>query len=382
MDNNVSLDMNLITKEFRLLLEILKKENDEINLGSRSELFSNIDWELFLQFTKHHRVYPLIFVTLKRIDEKLVPRHVIEALYQEYKKNTFQMLCLSREMERVSKLFSENQICLLFLKGPAIASDLYGDISLRTSKDLDMLIPLNDLDKAEKLLNGIGYERVLEPTVLNELKVRYHHITYYNAQRGIHIEIHWRLHPPPMKEPTFNELWKRKRTSMLTTHPIYFFGKEDLFLYLIAHGARHGWFRLRWLNDIDQMLRQELCMKKIYLLLKRHQYYHLGGQALILASKLLNSPINKEMKILTEGMRSKRLAKKALIYIQEKDGFLYPKDYLFSLKSNTQKLLFILTLFYPSSADAEILRLPKYFHFLYFPLRPFLCAWRMTRKRV
>ena len=45
-------------------------------------------------------------------------------------------------MEQVSKLFNENKINLLILKGPVLAVDLYGDISLRTSSDLDILIPI------------------------------------------------------------------------------------------------------------------------------------------------------------------------------------------------------------------------------------------------
>ena len=73
-------------------------------------------------------------------------------LQRNYKINTFQMLHLSGEMEQVSKLFTENEIRTLFLKGPVLAHDLYGDISLRTSSDLDLLIPLHDLDKAEELL--------------------------------------------------------------------------------------------------------------------------------------------------------------------------------------------------------------------------------------
>ena len=90
--------------------------------------------------------------------------------------------------------------------------------------------------------------------MLNDWKWREHHLSYFHPEKGIQLEIHWRLHPPPSKEPSFEELWKRKRKSELTTYPVYFLGQEDLFLYLITHGARHGWFRLRWLIDIDKMV--------------------------------------------------------------------------------------------------------------------------------
>ena len=34
------------------------------------------------------------------------------------------------------------------------------------------------------------------------------------------------------------------------------------FYFLITHGARHGWSRLRWLMDIDKMLNGKLDWDK------------------------------------------------------------------------------------------------------------------------
>lgn len=387
MDNHFNLNLDLISNELRLLLEILALENDDSICGEISELATNIDWGLFLELAMHHRVYPLIYLKLKRLDEKLIPRQVVETLSQTYKRNTFQMLQLSAEMEQVSKLFTENQIRLLYLKGPVIAFDLYGDISLRTSKDLDILISITDLERAEELLLNVGYEREEKDTAaLHVWKWREHHVSYFHPGKGIQLEVHWRLHPPPMKEPSFDELWERRRKSVLTTHPVYFFGEEDLFLYLIIHGARHGWFRLRWLIDIDQMVRKGLKFEKVSLLFRKYHCNHVGGQALILASQLLNTPINHELHIFTIKRRSRKLAQmviyfiKEIVSLQEIMSTNHYKRYLYSLRSNTQKFYSIVMLLYPNSRDVETLRLPKPFHFLYFPLRPFLWAWRKTRK--
>ena len=287
------------------------------------------------------------------------------------------MLHLSGEMERVSKLFTENQICSLFLKGPVVAYDLYGDISLRTSKDLDILIPETDLAKAENLLLNEGYEKEEVPTVLNEIKWRHHHIAYFHPKKKIQIEIHWRLHPRPMKEPKFEELWARKRISSLTKHPVSFLGREDLVLYLIAHGARHGWFRLRSLKDIDQMFKHEMDYKKVSLFIKEYQHQRLVGQASILVNQLLN----KSKKICVANERhSKKLSEQAYLYIRNGEEFEYPNKYLFSLKTNIQKIHFLVLLFYPRPVDVELITLLKCIHFLYFPLRPFLWTWRKIIK--
>ena len=67
------------------------------------------------------------------------------------------MLHLTREMEIICKKLNKNQIRSIALKGPVLAADLYGDLSLRTSSDLDILIPITELDKGNKLLIGLGF---------------------------------------------------------------------------------------------------------------------------------------------------------------------------------------------------------------------------------
>ncbi|MFJ7937148.1 nucleotidyltransferase family protein [Peribacillus sp. NPDC096622] len=400
--------MSSIPQELRLLIEIMKIDNfDSSKTYLKDELFADIDWEIFLLLAKHHRIYPLIYSKLKSIGEKRIPSHVLNALYQQYKNNTYYMLQLCGEMEQVSKLFTENQISLIFLKGPVIAADIYGDISLRTSKDLDILIQINDLKKAEELLLTQGYKREEGSKTIYEWKWNKHHVTYFHLQKGIEIELHWRLHPSPTKEPSFNELWERKRVSMITSYPVYFLGKEDLFLYLVTHGARHGWFRLRWLADIDQIIRKSIIIENnnVFLI----QKHYLGKQVLILSSQVLNNPKTEEMKSFTGGKRSRRIAQLAIFYIvemghshiNESKGELAINDkhhlfsiksnlqrsfvlnlYQFLIKSNLQRLIFVIKFFFPSSEDVKTLRLPKPIYFLYFPLRPFLWAWRKTRKPI
>ncbi|TFH63640.1 nucleotidyltransferase domain-containing protein [Peribacillus frigoritolerans] len=383
MKTKHNLDLSLLSNEIKLLLEIMKVEDEK---SFDNILIKDIDWNYFLQLAMYHRVYPLVYYRLIRSDVVAIPNYVIQTLKQEYKKNTFQMLHLSREMELLSQLFTDEKIPILFLKGPIIASDLYGDISLRTSKDLDILIPITKLEYAEELLLNFGYKREDETSLLNELKWRGHHITYIHTQKNIQLEIHWRLHPLPSKEPCFNELWEKRRVSK-TSYPINFLGEEHLFLYLVSHGARHGWFRLRWLKDIDQMLSKGFNIINANILMKTYQSQHMVGQALILVSELLKTPLNEDMMILTKGTQPKKLADSALYFIKEMEPLhilasTYKfRRYLFLLKpSIVQKVIHFILLFYPSSSDVKTLRLPKSLDFLYFPLRPFLSIYRNLRK--
>lgn len=391
MIDQFNLNLANVPKELRLILELLKKDNREFIEANSLELVVGIDWDLFIKQAIHHRVYPVLHTKCKEISEHLIPPNVIQKLSLEYKRNTFNMLQLSAEMERVSKIFTENHIRLLFLKGPVIAHDLYGDISLRTSSDLDFLIPINELEKAEEIIENLGYEKDdYFTSVLNDWKWRHHHVTYFHPQKRMKLEIHWKLNPGLGFEPSFEELWSRKRKSNLTTNPVYLLGKEDLFCFLTSHGARHGWSRLRWLLDIHQMTGQDIDWGKTNMLLKVYHSHRVGAQALVLSTKLLHSKISDTMEPILDNKHSFRLAQDAIFYFERmvnlhtdpvpEDISKYHARHLVSLMSSRQKVLFILSCLHPLPEDAETLPLPKLLHFLYFPLRPFIWALRKKKK--
>jgi hypothetical protein len=378
------------TKELKLLLAFMKLEQDQMSLSSQLELSIDIDWDRFIQLVRHHRVSAIIYDRMKKMDRSWIPANVFEALQHDYHNNIFRMLHLSGELEYICKLFAVHHIRTLLLKGPALAFDLFGDISLRTSKDLDILVNVNELDQVNKLLLEHGYETEdIVLTALNGWRWRQHHITYFHPQKRIYLELHWRLNPGPSKEPSFNELWERKKLNGVSSYPVYGLGEADLFCFLVSHGARHGWFRLRWLADIDILTRRQTDWKSLSLFLKSK--YHLTlivGHALNLASMLLDTPLNKEMETMANHSRSERLAQFVLIFIKEKFDLhsnppeyiaSYLKQYLFAMKSKRQKLVFFLNKCYPYPVDAQTLPLPKFIHFIYFPLRPILWAWRKAK---
>ncbi|SEP68135.1 Uncharacterised nucleotidyltransferase [Virgibacillus subterraneus] len=391
MVNKFKLDLTAIPKELQLIFMLLKSDSPAHLKTQYFELLTDIDWDQFIDLTMHHRVYPVLSPKLKQMDDDIIPLFVKKFLNKQYKRNTFQMLYLSGEMERVGRMFADDHIPLIFLKGPVLAHELYGDISLRTSSDLDMLIPINQLEKAETLLTEQGYQKDdYIQTVLNDWKWRHHHVTYFHPQKKIKLEVHWRLNPGPGKEPSFNDLWKRKCISNLTSFPVHVLSKEDMFLFLVSHGARHGWSRMRWLLDIRELLHQQMDWQLTKRLLKKYQLYQTAGQPLILVEQLLDKKLTRGMKALTNHTCPKELAQKALFYYKQQVNLhtdpvpeaiaSYHKHYLFSLMSTQQKLFFMMSFLYPYPEDESTLPLPKTFHFLYFPLRPFLWVWRKTRK--
>nr|WP_246943848.1 nucleotidyltransferase family protein [Bacillus pinisoli] len=375
---SIRLSLNHVSKEFQLVLDII---NDQIIPNK----FANIDWMLFTDLIEHHRLFSFIYPKLRE-KEELVPENILRSLESMYQQNTIRMLHLSGEMSIISSLFTKKNIPLIVLKGPVLAQDLYGDISLRTSSDLDVLVPIKQLECAEEILSKRGYiKNDYIKTVLNDWRWRHHHVTYVHPQKKVKVELHWRLNPGPAKEPSFSELWNRKRVSTITKEPIYILGKEDLFFFLSTHGARHAWSRLRWLLDIRQLLERDLDWNFIYTLFMKNHYIPVGSQAIILSSSIFDTPLPNIDKLLLN-KQGEKLAQLVVFYFERMVNLhtvpvpdevsSYHSKYLFSSFSWQQKCLYLLSLLYPFPEDAETLPLPQKYHFLYFLLRPYLWARR------
>ncbi|UVI31530.1 nucleotidyltransferase domain-containing protein [Paenibacillus spongiae] len=385
------IDLKLLPSELKLLLSFMRADCSERIIQSEIEQVADVDWDHFLLLSRHHRLVPFLHHRMKQLSLTGIPPYVLQTISREYRNNTLQMMQLSGEMTQVSKQLSERGIRSIMLKGPVVAVDLYGSLSLRTSSDLDILVHLDDLEHVERILAGLGYVKEGDlPSVLNDWKWRHHHIAFYHPAKRVKLEIHWRLNPGPSKEPGFDELWQRRRVSAISAEPVHLLGREDLFLFLISHGARHGWSRLRWLLDINQISQQELDADLVMKLLRSNHFLQTAGQALFLCSELLHTPLNSSLQQLAEGKRARKLAQDAMFYIRQLINLhtdplpievaRYHKQHLFALMSIQQKSLFLLSFLFPYPMDTQTLPLPKSLHMLYFPLRPFLWAWRKTRR--
>lgn len=438
-----------LSRELLLMLDLLPEEADAAAVLRRLDATHGINWEHFVELTLHHRVYPYLYPRLAKAGDA-VPPAALQRLKREYQRNTLQMLQLSGEMGALAEALAGRSIRSLFLKGPVLAQELYGDLSLRTSRDLDFLVPMEDLEQAEALLVELGYVKEEDfESVLGDWKWRQHHNTYQHPVTRVTAEIHWRLSPAPSKEPKFDALWERSRISPLGRH-VRYLGPEDLFMYLAVHGARHGWSRLRWLMDIDRLLgrepgarpvgrrpdekqagqgpgvsqtgrksdaqrpgrglearqtRQEtnaqrldrrppdeqlpgrgLDAQRLTQLLAQYRCEPAAGQALLLASGLLHTPVEPELASLASHPKAQKMAELAMFYVERMVNLHHPplppevdrhyKAYQPAILSPGQRVLYLLGFLHPYAADARTLPLPKPLHVLYFPLRPFLWTWR------
>lgn len=388
MHKNQETNNSEFSMELRLILLLIQEDRDGLDIFLEAE-GSLIDWEEFVNLVVHHRIYSLIYKNILRTDEPKFPQSVKEDLYNRYVKNSYWMLHLSREMGIIFKEFTKNNIQAIILKGPNLATELYGDLTLRTSKDIDILVSRDELPKAEKILSELGYVNEDSDVLLKERKKwSEHNTSHINNNKKVQVELHWRLSPDNINEPEFKKLWENRKV-IDSKYNINTLGDIDLFVYLALHGSRHGWFRLRWLLDIDKLIRKGLDWDGLSKFMNHYKCSQNVGQAIILSTKFFNSPVSEENRLIFFSKNSAYLAKLSLPFILETINFkslsaklsIYFRFYLYKIKPPSNRFFFIASQFYPNIRDIQTIKLPKSLRFIYFPLKPLLWFWRRVRRR-
>src|SRR5439155_5750974 len=110
------------------------------------------------------------------------------------------------------------------------------------------------------VLARAGYrnaERDLSPRQDAAYRRWFKDLHFIHPGTGIPIELHHRLTDDPAAIPSdFAGLWQDREEVGLGGGVFATLPRRHLALYLCAHGAGHGWERLRWLVDLAAALRQ------------------------------------------------------------------------------------------------------------------------------
>lgn len=388
--------------EIKVLLEcICLNQNDKsisrTNLQLKNEF---MDWEKILKLSVQHRVFPLVYKTFRNNNIPGISASILKQFRNYYNQNNLKMINLTGELIRLTELLKENNIHIFSLKGPPLAEMLYHDISLRSSLDLDILINSNDTNSVEQILFREGYKGIRNAKI-SYLKDRrryvrqYHHSGYYNSNKGIYIEVHWRFLEIKGRFDNipFEEIWERKEYITLDKTAIPILPKDILFFFLTVHGAKHSWSRLSWLYDCNKFINSNLISNWDLMAEKAKKYKleSIVGQVLLLCTILFdNSKAEKLMKLF-ENKKSVKLALLALpiVFSDVPMNLLHPflkkyylqKWYSFTLQESLlNKIIYIFRHFEPSMDDEKMLSLPKLLYPLYFFARPFLILLRVKRK--
>ncbi|HEV2273624.1 MAG TPA: nucleotidyltransferase family protein [Acidobacteriaceae bacterium] len=226
-----------MTEEARFLLACLRQTSPAIP--------DSLDWPALLQLAESHGVLPLF--------HRSCPGDLPPEFLQHFRDRWALSLFLARELDELLEQFEEHQIRVLPLKGPVLADLLYGQIGLRPSDDLDLLVRPEDYARAEALLFELGF------TPLGEAD-DYHRDF---GRNGTFVELHFGVASPSALRFDVEGAWDRARTVPFRSREVLFFSPVDLILYLSLHGVKHGFAKLIWVVDmvraLERLTEAEAC---------------------------------------------------------------------------------------------------------------------------
>lgn len=172
-----------------------------------------------------------------------------------------QQLIMLGEFFKINKAFNDAGIKAINLKGPLLSYKLYGDWGARHSKDLDILVNKEEIDKAVSILEEMGYQALYKiPSTPKKRKLflkSIHHVVYNHPLKRTQIELHWQILGIIFcSEKTIQKTIKENTViSNYQGYTFHEFTPELELTYLVMHGAKHAWSRLKWLCDIDKYLK-------------------------------------------------------------------------------------------------------------------------------
>ncbi len=224
--------------------------------GELTSLPGGLDHAKLFELFKRHKLF-----TISGAVKDLLVGGEKEKWKAQHQQLTLKSLKLSTETAELINHFKNKGIRAIPLKGPVLANGLYGDVGLRHFNDIDLVVDKEQLEKAKEALVKIGYV-VAYPGPLTPKQERIY-ATYkkdvglHNKERRIFIELHYGIY--------VHELLKREdeskllgETEKITIHneEIEVLDKESTFIYLVYHGCLHQYFRLFWLRDVAECIKQ------------------------------------------------------------------------------------------------------------------------------
>ena len=244
--------------EYALLLSCCRARVRDADTDAQRGLAAGLDGGRFLALVERHLVGPLVWHNLRQHAEGTFDPGLMAALSAGYRENAFSELAVTGETIKLHRLLSESAIPHCVLKGLPVGQRYYGDAGLRQAGDIDLLVPPAMLDDACRLLSEAGY-RISNP--IDHLKPRQRsYFLFTDNQLGLEapgsgsvIELHWR----PLQLPSTLaglDLSRQMNRWDVAGCNIPFLDDEETLLHLCAHGAKHAWYRMKWVFDLPNVL--------------------------------------------------------------------------------------------------------------------------------
>ncbi|MEN6551688.1 MAG: nucleotidyltransferase family protein, partial [Methanobacterium sp.] len=155
----------------------------------------DLDWDYLLKIASRHNLKQLLYWQLNRIGSGEVPSEIMRDLKEFLKNNATKNLLFLKELISIIKLLNKHDIKSVPYKGPILAQQVYGNLTMRQFGDLDLLVKKDDVPIIKEVLISKGYkpefdlDSIQEQNYLNSQR----ELKFYHENKRITLELHWKF---------------------------------------------------------------------------------------------------------------------------------------------------------------------------------------------
>jgi hypothetical protein len=229
----------------------------------RARAVGQLNWLRFLQLVHHHRLVPLVSQNLQAGFSDPAPpevKDVLAELRQLAAASAHQSLRCVAELRRIVLKLQTQAIPVRVLKGLPLAQSVFGDLSLRSPGDIDLLIGESSIVETDRLLHSLGYRGFFQVDRLSAKRLTFYRshwkdLVYFNPGSGLEVDVHWRCFR--------NSAMPGASLCATVEHDSATFGgfqvdtlpRMESLVYLCVHGTLDGWLYLKSLVDVAAQVR-------------------------------------------------------------------------------------------------------------------------------
>lgn len=226
-------------------------------VGKAQAIPDDLNWPEFSRLVEKSRMEPLLAARIRKLPQ-WADCPVLAGLAR--RSSEFAILAMGQitALAEIMALFQRADIRALSLKGPALAMSLYGNPALRFSRDLDVWVEQSALENACALLSRNGWMQEDIPAKTPKQKKlflqRSKHITF--QKNNVLLELHWKI---SFREDAlgFEDFWAARRQMTLAGVSIPCMEETQDAAYQLAHSMEHGCERMRWVVDLYYLLQKQ-----------------------------------------------------------------------------------------------------------------------------
>ena len=300
--------MSQYARELSLLLCVSRTEPAERATHIINEVKNDLDWTLLVKTAYAHGVTGLMCNSLKNMPNACIPEEILDASREHLHQHRASNQTLADQLTHILTELTATGIEATPFKGPTLAISAYGDLALRTFRDLDFLVHKTNIHPCLNRMEEIGYKQNmhLSPRQMQAFLDYSGQDVLYGA--GVPVEPHWAFAPHTFAlDIDYAGLWDRTQKVIFNGQRIRQFAPEDELIILCIHGSKERWTKLKWVADVSEFIRShpDLDWKQLFVLAESQGLARMVKLGLGLAESLLETRLPQ---IATNWLAKDRLA--------------------------------------------------------------------------